>query len=61
MMHDDFTEPWRPDPEMAEELIALGRPARARRQGRSFTPSVLAHPLVGSVGQPVRDEDEEEQ
>lgn len=60
MMRDDFTEPWRPDPDTAEELVALGRPGRARKQGRTFTPSVHARPLAGSVGRPVRDENEEE-
>jgi hypothetical protein len=58
-MRDDFTEPYRPDPEAAEELLALGRTGRARKQGRSFAPSVLARPLAGSVGRPVRDENEE--
>jgi hypothetical protein len=59
-MHDDLSLPWRPDPEAAEELIALGKTGRARKQGRTFTPSVHARPLTGSVGRPVRDESEEE-
>lgn len=48
-MCDDLSLPWQPDPDAAKELIALGRTGRARKQGCTFTPSVHARPLAGSV------------
>lgn len=48
------------DPDEAEELLALSKPKRARKAGRTYTPSVLARPLPGSVGRPVREPDAEE-
>jgi hypothetical protein len=48
------------DGDEAEELAALPRETRARRAGRTYTPSALARPLPGSVGRPVRDLDAEE-
>jgi len=53
-MRDDLTTPWHGDPEATEELLALGKASRARRVGRTYTPSVHVRPLPGAPGVPAR-------
>jgi hypothetical protein len=53
-MRDELTTPWHADPEEAEALVALGKTGRARKAGRTYTPSVHAHPLPGTPGVPAR-------
>ena len=45
---------WHHDREVAEELLALGTVKRARKAGRTYTPSALARPLPGAPGVPAR-------
>lgn len=54
MTRDELTTPWQADPDAAEELIALGTVKRARKAGRTYTPSALSRPLPGAPGVPAR-------
>lgn len=57
---DEFAISGYDSPEEADALLAMPKPQRAKKHGRTFTPSIHSRPLPGKPGAPLRGNDSEE-